>query len=107
MLFSSSKISSVVAREVLDSRGNPTVACRVTLSSGASSEAKVPSGASTGSHEALELRDGGKRYGGKGVQKAVKNVNDRIAKVLRGVDAKRQMDIDHVMFELDGTSNKS
>jgi len=107
MLFRSSKISSIVAREVLDSRGNPTVACRVTLSSGASSEAKVPSGASTGSHEALELRDGGKRYGGKGVLKAVRNVNERIAPILRRVDAKRQQDIDHVMLELDGTSNKS
>ncbi|MBP9864498.1 phosphopyruvate hydratase [Patescibacteria group bacterium] len=106
-MFSSSKISSVVAREVLDSRGNPTVACRVTLSSGASAEAKVPSGASTGSHEALELRDGGKRYGGKGVLKAVKNVNERIAPVLHRIDAGRQQDIDHVMLEIDGTPNKS
>ena len=106
-MFSSSKITSVVAREVLDSRGNPTVACRVTLSSGASAEAKVPSGASTGSHEALELRDGGKRYAGKGVLKAVKNVNEKIAPVLKGIDASRQLDIDHVMIEMDGTSNKS
>lgn len=106
-MFSSSKITSVVAREILDSRGNPTVACRVTLSSGASAEAKVPSGASTGSHEALELRDGGKRYGGKGVLKAVKNVNEKIAKVLKGIDAARQQDIDHVMIEMDGTPNKS
>lgn len=107
MIFSSSKIASVVAREILDSRGNPTVACRVTLASGASAEAKVPSGASTGSHEALELRDGGKRYGGKGVLKAVKNVNEKIAPTIRRIDAKRQKDIDHVMCELDGTSNKS
>jgi enolase len=106
-MFSTSKIKSVAAREILDSRGNPTVACRVTLASGATAEAKVPSGASTGSHEALELRDGGKRYGGKGVLKAVKNVNQEIAPVLKGVDAVRQEDIDHVMIELDGTSNKS
>ncbi len=106
-MFSKTKIVSVVAREILDSRGNPTVACRVTLSGGASAEAKVPSGASTGSHEALELRDGGKRYGGKGVLKAVANVNDKIAKVLRGMDAARQEEIDTVMIELDGTPNKS
>lgn len=106
-MFSTSKIRSVVAREILDSRGNPTVACRVTLSSGASAEANVPSGASTGSHEALELRDGGKRYGGKGVLKAVKNINTEVAHVLKGVDAKRQRDLDHVMIELDGTPNKS
>jgi enolase len=106
-MFSSSKIQSIVAREILDSRGNPTVACRVTLASGVSAEAKVPSGASTGVHEALELRDGGKRYGGKGVLKAVKNVNGEIAGVLEGIDASRQQDIDHVMIELDGTPNKS
>lgn len=106
-MFTSSKITSIVAREILDSRGNPTVACRVTLSSGASAEAKVPSGASTGSHEALELRDGGKRYAGKGVLKAVKNVNEKIAPVLKGIDAGRQQDIDHVMIEMDGTPNKS
>lgn len=106
-MFSSSKIKTIVAREVLDSRGNPTVACRITLSSGATAEAKVPSGASTGSHEALELRDGGRRYGGKGVQKAVVHVNESIAKVLRGMDAKHQQDIDRVMLELDGTENKS
>ncbi|MFA5185937.1 MAG: phosphopyruvate hydratase [Patescibacteria group bacterium] len=103
----SSKITSIIAREILDSRGNPTVACRVTLASGASAEAKVPSGASTGSHEALELRDGGKRYGGKGVLKAVNNVNKKIAPVLKGVDAVRQADIDHVMIQLDGTKNKT
>lgn len=103
----SSRIQSVRAREVLDSRGNPTVACRVTLASGATAEAKVPSGASTGSHEAVELRDGGKRYRGKGVAKAVKGVNTEIARVLLKTDAARQKDIDHVMIELDGTPNKS
>ena len=106
-MFNKNKIQSVVAREVLDSRGNPTVACRVTLSSGVSAEAKVPSGASTGSHEALELRDGGKRYGGNGVLKAVAHVNHRIAPLLKGIDVSRQQDIDHVMIELDGTLNKS
>ncbi|HPN14508.1 MAG TPA: phosphopyruvate hydratase [bacterium] len=99
-------IQSIVAREVLDSRGNPTVACRVTLKSGASAEAKVPSGASTGSHEALELRDGGKRYGGKGVLKAVVNINKKVAPILKNIDVRRQKDIDHVMIELDGTSGK-
>ncbi len=106
-MFGGKKIASVIAREILDSRGNPTVACRVTLKNGLTAEAKVPSGASTGSHEALELRDGGKRYGGKGVKKAVKHVNESIAPVLRGIDVTRQQDIDHVMLELDGTKNKS
>ena len=106
-MTNSFSIKSIHAREILDSRGNPTVACRVTLAGGATAESKVPSGASTGSHEALELRDGGKRYGGKGVQKAVKNVNEKIAKVLKGADVRRQQDIDHVMIELDGTPNKS
>ncbi len=106
-MFGGNKIKTIVAREVLDSRGNPTVACRVTLGSGASAEAMVPSGASTGSHEAMELRDGGKRYGGKGVMKAVTNVNKKIAPVLKGIDGTRQQDIDHVMIELDGTPNKS
>lgn len=106
-MFFKTKIRSVVAREILDSRGNPTVACRVTLASGVSAEAKVPSGASTGSHEALELRDGGKRYGGKGVLKAVTNVNTKIAKALYGVDASHQEKIDSIMRLLDGTENKS
>ncbi|MBP9762194.1 phosphopyruvate hydratase [Patescibacteria group bacterium] len=105
-MFGGHKIHHIFAREVLDSRGNPTVACRVTLRSGASAEARVPSGASTGSHEALELRDGGKRYAGQGVLKAVKNINEIIAPVLRGIDASRQQDIDHVMIELDGTTSK-
>ena len=106
-MFSSSKIKLITAREILDSRGNPTVACRVTLRSGATAEASVPSGASTGSHEALELRDGGKRYGGKGVLKATKNITAQIAPLLIGIDAERQQDIDHVMMEFDGTPNKS
>ncbi len=105
-LFSRPTIASVRAREVLDSRGNPTVACRVTLHSGATAEAKVPSGASTGSHEAWELRDGGKRYGGKGVLKAVKHVNGPIAKALQGKSIFRQRDLDHVLIDLDGTENK-
>jgi enolase len=107
MLLRSSRISSIHAREVLDSRGNPTVACRVTLASGASAEAQVPSGRSVGRYEALELRDGGKRYGGQGVLKAVKHANRDIANVLRRADAARQQDIDHVMMELDGTPNKA
>lgn len=106
-MFATSKIKSIIAREVLDSRGNPTVACRVTLASGATAEAKVPSGASTGSHEALELRDGGKRYGGKGVLKAVANVNGPIAKTLVGMDAAKLSKIDAAMIELDGTPTKS
>ncbi|MFA5129674.1 MAG: phosphopyruvate hydratase [Patescibacteria group bacterium] len=105
--MTSSTIKSVIAREILDSRGNPTVACRVTLASGATAEAKVPSGASTGSHEALELRDGGKRYGGQGVQKAVRNINTIIAKKMKGMDASKQKQIDQLMIKLDGTPNKS
>ncbi len=105
-MFGGTKIKTILAREVLDSRGNPTVACRVTLQSGASTEAKVPSGASTGSHEALELRDGGKRYGGKGVLKAVDNINKKIAKVLIGLDGTKQRELDHIMIKLDGTDNK-
>lgn len=106
-MFINTKIKSIVAREILDSRGNPTVACRVTLSSGASAESRVPSGASTGSHEALELRDGGKRYGGKGVLKAVKHVNGPIASALKGMNAAKLTSIDEKMRELDGTSTKS
>jgi enolase len=102
-----SRIKSILAREILDSRGNPTVACRVTLTSGASAEAKVPSGASTGIYEALELRDGGKRYGGQGVQKAVANINKEISPVLLGMESARHEEIDDVMKELDGTPNKS
>ncbi len=101
-------ISRIVAREILDSRGNPTVAVKVELSDGKSGFAAVPSGASTGSHEALELRDGDKaRYGGKGVLKAVKNVNETIAKALVGKAPDNQQDIDRVMIVLDSSPNKS
>src|SRR5438477_3763290 len=103
-----STIISVHAREILDSRGNPTVECDVTLSSGAAGRAAVPSGASTGEHEAVELRDGDKkRYGGKGVLEAVKNVNEIIGPRLEGVPAEDQIDVDYAMLELDGTPNKS
>ncbi len=101
-------IYDVFAREVLDSRGNPTVEVEVVLESGASGQAIVPSGASTGEREALELRDGdAKRYKGKGVQKAVHNVNNVIAKKIEGLDALEQAYIDNLMIELDGTENKS
>ena len=101
-------ITSVYAREVLDSRGNPTVEVEVTTESGAFGRALVPSGASTGVHEALELRDGDKnRYLGKGTQKAVANVNEIIAPKLIGMDVTLQVAIDHMMIELDGTENKS
>ncbi len=100
------KIRKVLAREILDSRGNPTVEVDVVLSNGALGRAAVPSGASTGAHEALELRDGKKRYLGKGVLKAVAHVNDVIAPRLRGRDARGQADIDGFMLELDGTANK-
>ena len=103
-----STIASVHAREILDSRGNPTVEVEVTLNDGAFGRAAVPSGASTGVHEALELRDEDKkRYGGKGVLKAVENVNARIAKVLAGQEAEEQSAIDQIMLDLDGTPNKS
>ncbi len=102
-----SKISHVSAREVLDSRGNPTVEVDVTLASGATGRAIVPSGASTGAHEATELRDGGNRFKGKGVLKAVANVNSEISKALVGSDASNQAAIDNTLCELDGTPNKS
>ncbi|PYO39166.1 MAG: phosphopyruvate hydratase [Gemmatimonadetes bacterium] len=103
-----STIISVHAREILDSRGNPTVECDVTLSSGAAGRAAVPSGASTGEHEAVELRDGDKkRFGGKGVLEAVKNVNEIIGPRLEGVPAEDQIVVDYAMLELDGTPNKS
>jgi enolase len=102
------KIESVHAREVLDSRGNPTVEVEVGVRGGARGRAIVPSGASTGQHEALELRDGGKRrYGGKGVLKAVENVNRAIAPRLKGMDVRRQAEIDRRMLDLDGTENKA
>jgi len=100
-------IEGIVGREVLDSRGNPTVEVEVVLSSGAMGRAAVPSGASTGAHEAVELRDGDKkRYGGKGVLKAVENVNDTLADELIGMDALDQIAIDEYLIELDGTENK-
>jgi enolase len=100
------KIQKIVAREILDSRGNPTVEVDCLLRNGALGRAAVPSGASTGEHEALELRDGGKRYAGKGVRKAVSNVNNVIAPRLRGRDAREQRAIDERMLELDGTPTK-
>lgn len=100
-------ISDIYAREVLDSRGNPTVEVEVYLESGAFGRAMVPSGASTGAYEAVELRDGDKtRYGGKGVLKAVENVNEIIAPEIIGLDALDQIGIDRLMIELDGTPNK-
>jgi len=102
-----SLIASLHAREILDSRGNPTVEVDVRLDDGASGRAGVPSGASTGEHEALELRDGGARYGGKGVRDAVDNVNGRIAEALRGADAFDQRGLDAMLLALDGTDVKS
>jgi enolase len=101
-----SHIASVFAREILDSRGNPTVEATVILDSGSVGTAAVPSGASTGTHEAVELRDGAKRYGGKGVLLAVKHVNTVIAKALVGKNASDQRGIDTIMCGLDGTPNK-
>ncbi len=100
-------IKKIQAREILDSRGNPTIETTVTLEDGSSGIASVPSGASTGTHEALELRDGAKRYGGKGVLKAVKNVNVEIAKLLVGRDVLDQRKLDKLMIEFDGTENKT
>ncbi len=103
-----SAIVDVIAREVLDSRGNPTVEADVVLESGATGRAAVPSGASTGSREAIELRDGDiRRYLGKGVLKAVEYVNTEIAEALLGLDGEEQTRIDHILCELDGTENKS
>ncbi|MBA3071890.1 MAG: phosphopyruvate hydratase, partial [Nitrospirae bacterium] len=100
-------ITDVHAREIIDSRGNPTVEVEVFLSSGVSGSAAVPSGASTGTREALELRDGGKRFHGKGVTNAVRNVLKGIAPQLRGIDSCDQTYIDNLMIEIDGTKNKS
>jgi len=103
-----SSIVDVVAREILDSRGNPTIEADVLLESGAMGRAAVPSGASTGSREAIELRDGDqKRYGGKGVLKAVEFVNSEISEAIAGLDASEQAFIDKTLIELDGTENKS
>jgi enolase len=100
-------IEEIVAREILDSRGNPTIEVECVLQGGGAGRAGVPSGASTGSREALELRDGGKRYGGKGVRKAVAAVNEEIAPRVQGMDARDQTRIDHTLIELDGTGDKS
>lgn len=103
-----STIHDIQAREILDSRGNPTIEVDVVLGSGAVGRAAVPSGASTGEHEALELRDGNKkRYLGKGVTKAVDNVTETILPALEGLDAQDQLTVDHTMLELDGTETKS
>ena len=103
-----SEIVEVAGREILDSRGNPTIEVEVSLASGITGRAAVPSGASTGEHEAIELRDGDKkRYGGKGVLKAVKNVNDVIFPKIAGFDALDQAALDKTMIELDGTETKS
>ena len=102
------EIEDIFAREILDSRGNPTLEVDVLLSGGAFGRAAVPSGASTGAHEAVELRDGDKnRYGGKGVLNAILNVNTTIADALVGEDASNQVGIDQMMIDLDGTPNKS
>ncbi|MDH5407200.1 MAG: phosphopyruvate hydratase [Gammaproteobacteria bacterium] len=106
--MSSSTIKKIIAREIIDSRGNPTVEADVILESGVMGRAAVPSGASTGAREAIELRDGDKsRFGGKGVTKAVGHVNNEIAKALTGMDASDQQAIDDAMIKLDGTHNKS
>jgi enolase len=101
-------IEYVEAREIIDSRGNPTVEVDVVLEDGSIGRAAVPSGASTGDYEAVELRDGdNSRYLGKGVQKAIENVNNIIGPEIQGLDALDQVDIDRTMIELDGTENKS
>jgi enolase len=105
--MAASSISKIIAREILDSRGNPTVEVDVHLDGGGFGRAAVPSGASTGEHEAWELRDGDKqRYGGKGVTKAVASVNETIAPVIAGMDATQQAKIDQELIQLDGTPNK-
>ncbi|MCX5858088.1 MAG: phosphopyruvate hydratase, partial [Deltaproteobacteria bacterium] len=101
------EIIHIHAREILDSRGNPTIETEVTLVSGITGRAAVPSGASTGEHEMLELRDGDKkRYLGKGVEKAVGNVVDKIGPEIIGMDCLNQRDIDNAMIQMDGTANK-
>src|SRR5256714_2060725 len=103
-----SNIADIHAREVLDSRGNPTVEAEITLMDGSMGRAAVPSGASTGEHEAVELRDGDEsRYLGKGTQRAVRNIADYIAPALIGADASQQAQIDRLMISVDGTINKS
>src|SRR5678810_904621 len=103
-----SAIVDVIAREILDSRGNPTVEADVLLESGVMGRAAVPSGASTGSREAIELRDGDKaRYGGKGVLKAVEHINTEISESVLGLDASEQAFLDQTLIDLDGTDNKA
>ena len=103
-----SAIVDIVGREILDSRGNPTVECDVLLESGVMGRAAVPSGASTGSREAIELRDGDKkRYSGKGVLKAVEHINGEISEAVLGLDAAEQAFLDQTLIDLDGTENKS
>src|SRR6187402_3774688 len=99
-------IIDIVGREILDSRGNPTVEVDVVLEDGSMGRAAVPSGASTGAHEAVELRDGGPRYLGKGVERAVEAVNGEIFEAIGGMEAENQLHIDKTMIELDGTPNK-
>ena len=99
--------ADIVSREILDSRGNPTIEVDVVLEDGAFGRAAVPSGASTGAHEAVELRDGGGRYRGKGVQNAVKAVNEEIYNALLGLDSEDQIELDAIMIDLDGTDNKA
>ena len=101
------EILDVYAREILDSRGNPTVEVEVTVDGGVMGRAAVPSGASTGKFEAVELRDGGERYNGAGVQEAVENVNTVIADEIIGMNALDQVAVDQAMIELDGTENKA
>jgi enolase len=103
----SQEIRSVHARQILDSRGNPTVEVELGLSSGAGGRAAVPSGVSTGEYEATELRDGGEAYGGKGVTTAVANVNGEIAESILGLDGLDQAGLDRALVDLDGTPNKS
>src|SRR6476661_6917997 len=103
-----SAIVDIIGREILDSRGNPTVECDVLLESGVMGRAAVPSGASTGSREAIELRDGDKsRYFGKGVLKACANINTEISEAIIGLDATEQTFLDHMLIEIDGTDNKA
>src|SRR5437764_7617519 len=103
-----SAIADIIAREILDSRGNPTVEAEVILDTGASGRAAVPSGASTGAHEAVELRDGDKaRYGGKGVRQACANIEGEIFDAIGGMDASEQLKLDDIMIDLDGTPNKA
>ncbi len=107
MASTDTKIEKVAAREILDSRGNPTVEVEVSLTGGARAQAGVPSGASTGAREAIELRDGDKkRFNGKGVLQAVENVNREINEKIAGLDAAHQAEIDNILIELDGTPNK-